>query len=102
MRTIKIKSMRGGGYCPANPEAKIGADTMIYAITGVPDDIGAAEVTRQVSKITLAHSLDDPRGWQYDWSELAGRRLGAIINRYKQQRAATQLADHNHPNEHHH
>jgi len=85
--TVMIKSMRSGGYCPAHPAARAGATSMTYAITGVPADISASAVAQQMGKMVLAHSLDDPTGWRYDWVEIAGRRQGSIINRYKQQRA---------------
>ena len=80
MRTVKIKSMRAGGYCPTHPDTQPGPETMTYAITGVPVDVDAGQVSHQLQKVTLAHQLDDPAGWQYNWSEIADRRRGTIIN----------------------
>jgi hypothetical protein len=87
MHTVKVKSLRAGGYSPARYDAPIGIRTMTYAVENVPDDVASGTVAREIAKVTLAHSLDDPKGWVYDWTEIGNMPRGTIINRYKQARA---------------
>lgn len=69
--------------CPAHPLAKPGSDHLIYAITGIPEDVSVAKVAMQANKICFAHSLGDESAWTYAWDEIKDLPQGAIINRYR-------------------
>lgn len=81
VRVVKVRSLRAGGYSLAAPGTEPGPETMTYAIASVPSTVSDAAVLQQMRKITFVHSLDSPRGWAYDWSELEGKPAGSIINR---------------------
>ncbi len=83
MHTVKIKIAANGGCRIAQPQANHGPKALTYAIFDVPDDVDAEAVRRKVSEIALAHSQDDPAGYEYFWSELENLKRGDIINRYR-------------------
>jgi hypothetical protein len=83
MRTVTLKIAVNGAVQLAHPHAKFGPENLVYAINGVPADVLAAQVVRQVSRVYLAHPHSDPAAWSYDWAELAHLPQGAIINRYR-------------------
>jgi len=83
MRTVPLKISVSGMLCPAHPLAKPGSDHLIYAITGIPEDVSVAKVAMQANKICFAHSLGDESAWTYAWDEIKDLPQGAIINRYR-------------------
>jgi hypothetical protein len=83
MRTVTLKIAVNGALLLAHPHAKPGPEHLVYAINGVPVDVPAAHVVRQVSRVCLAHPHSDVAAWSYDWAELAHLPQGAIINRYR-------------------
>ena len=83
MRTVTLKIAANGTLLLAHPHAKPGPEHLIYAINGVPADVPAAQVARQVSRVCLAHPYSDVSAWSYGWAELAHLPQGAIINRYR-------------------
>jgi len=83
MRTVNLKNAAGGRMVVEHPGATPGPQNLIYQINNVPDDIAEEAVAQQANMICFAHPHNDPSAYVYDWSELAGKRQGAIINRYK-------------------
>jgi len=82
-RTINLKIGVTGNLSAAHPSARPGPARLIYAITGVPQDIPLTEVLRIARSVAFVHSNADMAGWTYGWSEIAHLKPGAIINRYK-------------------
>jgi len=82
LTVYKLKIAAGGQLVPQNCAAFPGQENLTYAITGVPHDVPIGAVVRQANKCCLVGRSDDPKAWVYDWSEIASKPQGAIINHY--------------------
>lgn len=84
MRTVTLKISASGMLLPAHPQAKPGPDQLMHVIRNVPADVSVQQCVAQANRICFAQRHLDEAAWSCDWSEIAGKPQGWIINRYPQ------------------
>lgn len=82
MRTVPIKSTLGG-LSLAHPWAPAGSkhwSCIVIHVQNVPDDIPAAAVLRQMSKVVILNHGSIVWPETVDWHAIANRPQGSIVN----------------------
>ena len=79
MHTVNLRIACNGALLLCHPGAKPGADHLIYAVRGVPDDVAPAAVQRQADRICMVGSSLDPAHWSINWADIAGKPQGYVL-----------------------